>query len=144
MSSTNAKPSFGTLLKMSDASGSNHATVAEVGDINFDFTAQVEDVTSHSTSVPWRTKITTLLQAGPITFPINFVPGSSTHGGTTGLFYVYKNRQERNWMLYDPDVGELFRIDGFVSDIKITASVAGVKKGSVTIQGSGQPTWTGV
>lgn len=141
MSSTLAKPSFGIILEMSDAAGTNFTPIAEVKDLNFDMTAQVEDVTSHSSGAPFRQRITTLLSFGPITFPVNWVPDDSTHNATTGLLSVWKAREERTWKLTDPDVGDLVTFFGLVSDIKGAYSVAGVKSGSITIQASGEPTF---
>ncbi len=141
MSSTLAKPAYGYILQMADASGGNFATIAEVKDIQLDMTAQVEDVTSHSTNVPWRTRITTLLSFGPVTFPINWAPGDSSHNSTTGILSVFKGRLERNFKLIDPDLGTLITFAGVISDMKGGLPVAGVKGATVTIQGSGAPTF---
>lgn len=137
--STLAKPSQGTLLQMADATGGNFATIAEVKDIGVDMTAQVEDVTCQ-TSGGWRVKITTLKSYGPVTFPVNWVPGNSTHNNTTGIMYVFSNGVERNFKLVDPDLGTLVTFPGVISDIKGGMPVAGVKNASVTIQSSGAPT----
>ena len=53
--STTAEPAFGTLLKLcTDANGTSPTTIAEVKDLNINLDAQIEDATTHSTSVPWR------------------------------------------------------------------------------------------
>jgi hypothetical protein len=77
--------SFGTFLKTDDGAG-NFTTIAEVMNINgLQMSAKVDDTTTHSTGVPWRTKIATLLDAGTITFDINFIPTEATHSFSAGL-----------------------------------------------------------
>lgn len=143
MPSTLAKPSFGMRLQMSDLAGSVFVDVAEVTDVKYKMSGQVEDVTAHDTSVPWRTRITTLLSFGPVTFSVNYAPLNATHQATsTGFTYVFKNRQERTYKLIDPDSEETLTFYAVISDIDHERTVAGVKKANVTLQGSGEPTFS--
>lgn len=140
MSTTAAKPSFRTLLQMADANGANFATIAEVMDISWGITAKTEDTTSHSNTVPWTTIITTLMTMGPVEFTVNFVPNDATHNATTGLTYVVQNRTERQFKIIDPDSLETYTFAAVITSLKRTATVAGVKKGTISMMGSGQPT----
>lgn len=142
MPSTLAKPSFGMRIQMSDLSGSTFVDVAEVTDVKYKESGQVEEVTAHDRGVPWRTRIITLLSYGPITFSVNEVPLHATHSATSGFKYVFRNRQERMYKLVDPDGEETESFYAVISDIDHERTVAGVKKANITLQGSGAPTTT--
>lgn len=139
--STLAKAAFGFQLQMSDVNGANHQTVAEVKDINWDLQAKTEDATSHSSGVPWEVLVPTILSSG-VDFMVNWVPNNSTQNSTTGVQYVFQNRQSRNWKLVDPDLGELASFDAFITGFKAGLPVAGLKNSSVTLKGNGAPTFT--
>ena len=140
MATTAALPSFKTLLQMADAADANFATIAEVTDLSWGISAKTEDTTSHSNLVPWTTAVATLLTMGPVEFQVNFVPNDATHDDTTGLTYVVQNRTERKWKIIDPDSLETYTFDAIITNLKRTATVGGIKKGSITLMGSGQPT----
>jgi hypothetical protein len=139
MASTKARPAFKTLLQMADANGANFATVAEVKDINWKMTSQIDETTSHSNLVPFRTYVATLLTFGPVTFPVNWVPLDETHDGTTGLLFVWKNRQERKWRLIDPEGTPIYEFSALIASIDGGAPVAGIKHASISLTSSGEP-----
>jgi predicted secreted protein len=139
--STTAEPAFGTLLKMcADANGTSPTTVAEVKDINFNLDAQIEDATTHSTAVPWRVKVATLLNMGSVEFMVNWVPTAATHDGITGVLYVFAQRAERTWQLVETDAGSTtYEYQAIVQGIKMGRPTAGLRSGNVTLAGTGQP-----
>lgn len=139
MPSTLAKPSFGMRLQVGDSTGSVFTDIAEVTDVKWKETGQVEDVTAHDTGVPWRTRIITLLSYGPVTFSVNEVPLNATHSATAGFKFIFRNRQERQYKLVDPDGEETETFYAVISDIDHERTVAGVKKANITMQGSGAP-----
>lgn len=140
MPSTLAKPSFGMRLQVGDSSGSTFVDVAEVTDVKWKESAQIEDVTAHDTGVPWRSRIPTLLSYGPVTISVNEVPLNATHNATAGLKYIFRNRLERQYKLVDPDGEETETFYAIISDIDHERTVAGTKKANYTFQGSGAPT----
>lgn len=140
MPTTLATPAFGIALQMADSSGNNFATIAEMKDFNMTLSAQIEDSSAHNASAPARTKVPTLLNFGPIEFPVNWVPTAATHNPTTGILYVWKNRQERLFRVVFPNGGPTWSGYAVVENVKIGGPVAGLLAGSVTMQGSGD--WT--
>ena len=136
---TNAKPAFGVLLQMSDANGANHATIAEVKNVTFNLQSRTEDATAHSSGVPWEVIVPTILSNG-VEFEVNWVPNNSTQNSTTGIVYVFMQRQSRNYKIVDPDLGTLCTFDAFVGGFNAGYPVAGLKNSKVTLKGSGAPT----
>ena len=135
--------SYGTLLQMSDASLANHATIAEVRDINgVKAKAKVVETTSHSTSTPWVTRQPTLLDGGQVTFDINLNLADSSHSTAAGLRYVFKNRQKRNFkIVYTSDMGSQFdQFDGYITGLDMKAAVDNIYMTSVTIDITGTVT----
>lgn len=138
--STNAVPAFGVQLQVcEDANGTNPITIAEVKDVNPTISAQIEDVTTHNTVAPWRTKIATLLNLGPVEFMVNFVGTDPTHDNDTGLLYIMRQREERTYRLVPSDGSPAWAFNALVASIKGGFPVAGVRSGSVTLEGTGEP-----
>lgn len=139
--STTAEPAFGTLLKLcTDANGTSPTTIAEVKDVNMNLDAQIEDATTHSTSVPWRVKVATLLNMGTVEFMVNWVPTAATHNGTAGILYVFAQREERTYQLVETDAGSTtYEFNAIVQAIKMGRPTAGLRSGNVTLAGTGEP-----
>lgn len=138
-----AIPSFGTFIQMSDASGANHATIGEVLDISGPkLKADTKETTSHSTGIPWKTRIATLLDSGGLTFDVNLDLSDPTHSKLSGLRKVFANRELRNFkVLYNSDMGSQEDVfDGYVTGLEVKAPVNGVYTSSVTIEGTGEVT----
>jgi predicted secreted protein len=143
MAQTLATPAFGVALQLGstdDSGTATYATIAEVSDLNFTLTAQVEDVTAHSTSNPWRTKLSTLLAMTPIEAPVHWIPTAATHNPTTGIAYVWKQRLERAYKILFPNSGPTWSGNAVVENLKFKFPIAGVQESSITLQGSGL--WT--
>lgn len=140
MSSTAiALPSINTLLGRGDGgSPETFPTVANVSSINgLSLSAKVDDVTSHSTGVPWRQKIATLLDAGDLTVDVFFVPGASNHRALLSDFTL---RITRDWRITFPDVGgTFFQCQMFISKLSFKAPVDGVLTASMTLTATGDP-----
>ena len=98
-------------------------------------------MTAHDNTLPFTQHVATLLTYGPVTFSINWVPNNSTHDKTTGLRYVWINRQERTFKIVDPDGLESDTFNAVIESIDREMTVGGVKKGSVTLRPSGTPTF---
>jgi predicted secreted protein len=85
MAITTAK---GTLLKISDtASPAAYASMSQVKSISGPTTKpKIVDVTAHSTAGFWAAKLAVLIEAGDISFDVNFDKSDATMSFTTGLW----------------------------------------------------------
>lgn len=143
---TQAIPSFGTLLKMGDSlTPETFTTIAEVGDIELPgINADTEDVTVQTSPGAVKEFVCTLLDAGEVTFPINWVPTDPTHDHTTGLLAQALDRETRNFQAVLPDAGG-FTIQFSACVTKFgppKAPVAGVLQADITLKVSGLPNYT--
>jgi hypothetical protein len=137
--------SFGTLLKIGDGGGpENFTTVAEVKDISGPaITADVVEVTNMSSPSAFKEKLATLLEAGEITFDINWMPEAVTHGVAAGLMRDLLARNKRNFKLVFTNIGNTtWTIPCYVTSLSPAASVAGVLTQSVTLTPWSAPTIT--
>jgi hypothetical protein len=150
-----AQPAINTLFKIgNEGSPVNYNVIANVGDLSGpSISANVVDVTSHSTGSPWREKIVTLLDAGEISLPLFFVPSSPGsdgtpntpfgHNGTNGLLSVFTQRQLRDYSITFPDAAATtWYFEGYISTFSMTAPVAGVLTANVTFVLTGDPIFT--
>lgn len=137
----------GTLLQIgSGASPEAWTTIANVGDISGPaFDSTVVDITSHSSQAPFRQKIVTLLDIGPVTFKCFWVPQNDTHrnaitGAIGGIRYNYINRLKQEYRLRYTDGTSSDSFYAYVTKLGNTAPVAGVYEMAVTFTGTGTPT----
>lgn len=140
---TNAISAFGTLLKIGDGGGTEtFTTIAEVRDITPPKLALgTEEATSHSSTGGWKERVATLLDAGEVTFELNFIPTDSTQGYSTGLIHDMVNKTKRNFQLVFPDTGTTtWAFAAFVTGFEPSAPVEGILSASVTLTITGQPT----
>jgi hypothetical protein len=140
---TAAKSSFGTFLKLGDgATVETFATIAEVGDIKGpSMEAQTEDVTSHSSTAAWVEKIVTLLEAGDVTFDINWLPANATQSYSAGILKDMVNKTLRNFQLVVPAASTLtWTFAAYVTRFQPDLKVKGAQRASVRLEISGQPT----
>lgn len=154
-----ALAAINTLLSIGNgASPEVYNVIANVGDLTGPgIMADVVDVTSHSTGVPWRQKITTLRDGGDISLPLFFIPWSPGSGGVpntpyghdeaTGLLGQLVNAvpgtPPSQFSLEFPDgLGTTYFFNGYVSKFNIKAPVAGVLTADVTITITGRPTFS--
>lgn len=142
MSTPIALPAINTFLKLGDqGSPENFNTIANVGDITGPgLAAAVVDVTSHSNPDPWRRKITTLLDAGQLSFKLYFIPGDTGH---KQLLTVFTGRELRDYQMEFPEAVSYptWSFSAYISKFSITATVAGVIEASCTFDIVGPPTF---
>jgi len=140
---SNAVSSFGTLLKIGDGGDpESFTTIAEVKDISGpSLSLATEEVTNHSSPAGFREYTGTLLDAGEVTFDINFIPTDSTHNASTGLIADMVNRTKRNFQLVFPDAGNTtWQFTALVTGFELSEPVEGTLSASVTLRITGQPT----
>ena len=134
-----AQPSINTLLQRGNGqSPETFVTVANVSSIKgFSLSAHVVDVTSHSTGVPWRQKIPTLLDAGDLSADIFFITDSVGHRLLLNDFAI---RRTGDWRYVEPDTLQtIFQCQMFFSKMDFTASVDGVTTAAITLTATGDP-----
>ena len=107
MAITTAK---GTLVKLGDAASPEvFSTIGQVRSIDGPTTtAEIVDVTTHSTAGNWREKLAVLIDPGSVSFAINFDSADATHAFTTGLWSLFENLTQRNYqMIFPASAGQL-------------------------------------
>ncbi len=137
---TSAVSSHGTLLKVGDGADPEvFTTIAEVKDISGpSMSLNMEDATSHD-SGGWREEIPTLLEAGDISFDINYTGGTSQ----TILAEAQMTRERLNFQMVLPLATPVTKaFSGYVTSHEYSAPVEGILTASVTIRVSGAITTT--
>lgn len=135
--------SFGTLLKIGDGGGTEvFTTIAEVLDISGPGLAlNTEESTSHSSPGGWKESVATILEAGEVSFEINYLPGNATHNASTGLIRDMVGRIKRNFKVVFPDVAQTtWSFAAFVTGFEPDAPVQGKLGAKITLEITGQPT----
>jgi predicted secreted protein len=144
---TSALSSFGTLLKIGDGGNPTETftTIAEVKDIKGPgLELSTEEVTNHSSTGGWKEYVATLLDAGEVSFDMNFIPTSATQSQTSGLVKDMKNKTLRNFKLVFPDNGNTtWSFSAYVTKFEVDEPVEGILGASCTLKITGQPTLAG-
>lgn len=126
------------LERGSGVSPYSFAIVPNVGDIaGFDMSSIVLDTTSHSTGVPFVTRIAGIRDAGKLTFPLYYVAGSQAHqqlldDWALGTIVPWREVWAQTGGLY-------WQCDGFISALKAMAPVKGLQTLQVEITFTGDP-----
>jgi predicted secreted protein len=137
---TSAIAAYGTRLEIGDGGTPETFTqIAEVLDISGpEFSADTEDVTSHSSTGGWEEHIPTILRSGEISFEVNLVPSDTSHAA---LRTAFTNRTRRNWKLVFPDSSSTtWSFAAYVTGFSVSAPVAGKLGAEITLKLTGQPT----
>ncbi len=147
MSTPAALPAINTLLKLGNgASPEVFTTIANVSSITgLQLSANVVDVTSHSTSVPWRQKITTLLDAGDLTFDLFFIPSDTGHQQLLTIFQEKNGTTDglRDYQLWFPDgVPTKYQFAAYISKFSLSEAVDNVVRAAVTFTATGKPNFS--
>ena len=117
-----------------------------------------KDTTAHSTLVPHRTYLPTLIEDGQISFPVVWNQADPTHaqfptgpglpgiGGppsTYSLEYLFQNRTTRAFKISAPDPSQTTRqFQGYVLKIGEDYKVADTIMRNVTLRITGAPSYT--
>ena len=141
---SDAVSGYGTLLKMGDGAGPEvFTTIAEVKDITGPgFEAGTLEVTNQSSPGAVREFIIGLLDAGEVTFDLNFLPNHATQDETTGLLGAYLGRLKKNYKLVYP-VSPVWTINfaALVTGFEPSAPVDDPLSASATLKVTGLPTF---
>jgi predicted secreted protein len=145
---TSAVSSFGTLLKIGNGGTPTETftTIAEVRDISGPaFSVGTEDVTNHDSS-GWREFIPTIIEAGEVTFDVNF-KGDATQGFASGSLYDDMiDKTKRNFQIVLPSgvgsANDTGAFAAYVTGFELSAPVEGVLSASITLMITGAVTWS--
>jgi len=129
------------------ASGSDtetYTTIAEVGDIGGPALKQgTMETTSHSSASGWREFITTVKEAGDVTFPISFLPANVTHNEILGLIKDYRTGTLRKMQIVFTDTGTMTcSFSAYVTGFTPAMPVEGKLSSNLTVKISGAVVWT--
>ncbi len=144
MALTTAIATFGTKIEVGDGlSPQTFSLINAVGNITGPKSVvAVKETTAHSSLIPHRTWIPTLIDDGQLAFPIFYNPADATHNLTPpfGLEYLYTNRLIRAFRLTEPDPGATRRqFQGFIETYGENYPVDGVMMRDVTIRINSAP-----
>jgi hypothetical protein len=119
-------------------------TVAEVVDISGPtFSQSTFDAPSQSTT--WMKRVAGIVNAGEISFDINFIPKDATHDDSTGLLSLLGVLDDHAFALLFNDAGtgtkSQWRFSGYMVGFEHDEPVDGILKASCTIQINGEPTF---
>lgn len=143
MSPSNAISSFGTLLKIGDGEVEEEfTTIAEVTNIaGPNLSQETIDVTSHSSTERWREFIAGLLDAGEVSFDINFIPTENTHKLSTGILGDMVAGTKRNFELVFPDGGSTtWSFAAIITAFEPSEAIDDKLAASISLKLSGKPT----
>ena len=132
---TSAIAGFGIQLKIGTVA------IAELQDVSGpSLSLETIEVTSHSSVEGWKEYIAGLLDAGEISFDINYVPTNATHKNAAGgLIYILAQRAVQAFSLVFPDT-TTWTFNAFVTAFEPSAPVADKLSASVTLKLTGKPT----
>lgn len=108
------------------------------------FNVTVVDTTTHSTTGNFREKAAVLVDAGKVTFAVNFDPADPTLAPSTGLMNTLQNLTEKDFQIRFPasDTGHTrANFAGFITGHSFTFPVDNVIDANIEIEIDGAITW---
>jgi hypothetical protein len=144
MADSNAIQSQGTLLKMGDGGGpETFTTIAEVRDITGpSFTRKSNDVTPIDATFE-QILAGGVARTGSLTFNLNLIPGSATHGIVTGLMKKWHDNIKTNFkLIFTNDIAgsATYAFAGWVVKVENVEKVDAEVTANVEIKLTGTPT----
>jgi hypothetical protein len=139
----------GTTLWMGNAASPlSWVKVANVKSISGpDYSVTVIDTTTHDTVGNFREKAAVLIDAGKLSFNMNFDPDDATQDpvATTSLFNKLNNLTEWYFQLRlaasNPG-GEIMQFQGFVTKHSLQFPVDNVQEAMIEVEIDGEPVWS--
>lgn len=117
--------------------------VAEVVDITGpSLSVDTADTTNHDTQADhsgWEELVTTIKRSGEVTFDINYLPGNSSHGATSGLLNELDSKSKSSWTLTFPD-STTWTFDAYVTGFEPSAPHDDSLDASITLKPTGAMT----
>ncbi len=133
---------FGTMFQVGDgASPETFTTVADVSDISGpSISLNAIDVTTHDSTDGWAEFVGGVIDAGEVSFDINFDPAETTH---QNLRTLLTNRAVNNFRIVFPTSPvTTWQFAGLVTSYEVNAPVDDKLSASITIKITGKPQFT--
>lgn len=146
MPASSAVSGFGTLLKIGDGGGSEvFTTIAEVRDVQGPgITRTTFDTTNMNSPGGWMEKAAGLIDAGQVTFNVNWLVTDSTQNYTAGLLHDMVNGTKRNFRITWPNAGATnWTFAAFITGYNPNAPLNDALRNQITLTVTGQPTLAG-
>ena len=104
----------------------------------------VNYVPRHDSSGSYREKVASFIDAGQLTFDVNFDPNSATHRATTGgIMYLRDQRTIVPWKVTFPGSPvHSFLVQGFVKSAPFDAPFDDKLTATITVELTGSATWS--
>jgi len=147
MSTPLALGAIGTILSYGDGASPEGFTVITNRSslTGLSMSAAVVDVTNNNSSVAWRQKVVTLLDAGTLQFDLYFIPSDTGQKKILNFFTIRGQATAQtpiDFKLVFADAGATtWLFSGFFSKFNMTAAVAEVIKVQAEIVVTGAPTF---
>lgn len=140
MSEAVSGPGFLLQLGAQAGNSGNFTTIAEVKDISGpNVTLDVIDVTNQSSPGGFEEIIPSIRRGGEVDFDVNFIPGDATQDGSTGLWYLAKNKVKRGYRLVLQDADDTYLAwDAYVISIMPKAPVVGALTATIKLRVTGE------
>lgn len=140
------KAALGMVVSFGTATGTaTTATLVNVTNISgLDSDVEEIDVTAHDSSGNYREFVASFIDAGEISFDLNFDPNQTTHRATTGgILYLRDQRLTVPWKLTFPGSPvHSVAFQGFVKSAPFDAPYDDKLSASVAVRVTGSATWT--
>ena len=137
---------FGMVVQFGTTTGTaTTATLSNVTNISgLDGDTEVIDVTSHDSSGAYREKLPSFIDAGQVTFDVNFDPDEATHRASSGgVLWLRDQRIPAAWKLKFPGTPvHSVSFQAFVMNAGLEAPYDDKLSMSVTLEVTGSATWT--
>ena len=132
---TNITTGKGTLVRLSDtASPLTYANVGQVRSISGPTVKpDIVDVTTHDTAGFWRRKIAVLIDAGTVSFDINFDSLDHSHAFLTGMWKQLIGLVKNGWSLVFPNSAGTLSFLGYLGGHEFAAPVDNVLTAKIQI-----------
>lgn len=137
------RAAFGTTIAF--GTGTAPTAVANVTEISgLDGETEVIDVTAHDSSGAYREKLASFLDAGQVSFELNFNPAAPTHRATTGgILYLRDQRTVETWRVTFPGTPVNYvTFQAFVKGAGFSAPFDDKLGMSVVLEVTGSASWT--
>ncbi len=138
--------SHGTLLQLGASGGGGpYTSIAEVVDISGPSINQ-STFDAPSQDTVWMKRVAGIVNAGEITFDINYIPKDPTHDDSTGVLSTVGSLAPFGYKLVLNDAGSgtasFWTMDCFMTAFEEDEPVDGILKASVTLTINGEPVFT--
>lgn len=110
---------------------------------------EIFDTTTHNSSGVFREKTAGLVDAGDLSFAINFDPADASHSAAAGLLNMFSQRIENQYQIEFPNMGAVgapgnsyWEFSAFVTQFEVSTPIDNVLEASISLTISDEPDFT--